>query len=188
MEATQNEPIKPIETKYAGCRFRSRTEARWCVFWDHLGIRWEYEPQGYVIDGRPYLPDFWLPELQTWAEVKGSDQDNFEGEHVDLCRGLADSEGHPVLLLIGTPEARMYNRIKPGQPPNSFTAAFFLDYGPQIEVADQYWFQLVDNRPSDGALIFTGDDRSIGKALGRGFLDAITAARSARFEHGETGR
>ncbi len=35
--------IKPIETRYAGCRFRSRLEARWTVFFDHLGIEWEYE-------------------------------------------------------------------------------------------------------------------------------------------------
>lgn len=26
--------IKPIETRYKGCRFRSRPEARWAVFFD----------------------------------------------------------------------------------------------------------------------------------------------------------
>lgn len=35
-----------LTTRYAGCRFRSRLEARWAVFFDHLGIEWEYEPQG----------------------------------------------------------------------------------------------------------------------------------------------
>lgn len=63
--------IKAIETRYAGCRFRSRLEARWAVFFDQLQIKWEYEPQGYVVDGTPYLPDFWLPESATWVEVKG---------------------------------------------------------------------------------------------------------------------
>lgn len=38
--------IKPIETRYAGCRFRSRLEARWAVFFDALKIEWEYEPEG----------------------------------------------------------------------------------------------------------------------------------------------
>lgn len=28
--------IRAIETRYAGCRFRSRLEARWAVFFDHL--------------------------------------------------------------------------------------------------------------------------------------------------------
>jgi len=184
VEPTQ--PIKAIETRYAGCRFRSRLEARWAVFWDHLEIRWEYEPQGYVIDGRPYLPDFWLPELQTWAEVKGSDQDNFEGEHVDLCRGLANAEGHPVILLTGPPEARFYSRFAPDLDPQSFTAAFFRDYSTRLVVADHYWFQHVVIREVDGALILMGDDRCVRNSLGGGFLEAVTAARSARFEHGET--
>lgn len=65
--------IPPIETRYAGCRFRSRLEARWAVFFDHLGIRWEYEPQGYRLgaDNRAYLPDFWLPDQHILVEVKG---------------------------------------------------------------------------------------------------------------------
>lgn len=61
-----------IETTYAGCRFRSRLEARWAVFFDALGVTWAYEREAYALgDGLAYLPDFWLPELATWAEVKG---------------------------------------------------------------------------------------------------------------------
>lgn len=65
--------IKAIDTVYEGCRFRSRLEARWAVFLDTLGVRWEYEPQGYLVGARrrPYLPDFYLPELRWWVEVKG---------------------------------------------------------------------------------------------------------------------
>jgi hypothetical protein len=72
--------IKPIETRYGGHRFRSRLEARWAVFFDSLGVRWEYEPQGYLVgpSRRPYLPDFWLPKEGLWVEVKGSE------EHLDI--------------------------------------------------------------------------------------------------------
>lgn len=89
--------ITPIPTRYAGCWFRSRLEARWAVFLDTLGIRWEYEPQGFenrltcdcddppemrtTPDGsasctghhKRYLPDFFLSDTQTWVEVKGSE-------------------------------------------------------------------------------------------------------------------
>lgn len=41
--------IQPIQTSYAGHRFRSRLEARWAVFFDAMKIDWEYEPQGYTI-------------------------------------------------------------------------------------------------------------------------------------------
>lgn len=66
--------IQAIKTRYAGHRFRSRLEARWAHFFDTLGVRWEYEPQGYHVgeQRRPYLPDFYLTDLGTWVEVKGS--------------------------------------------------------------------------------------------------------------------
>jgi hypothetical protein len=64
--------IKAIETSYRGCRFRSRLEARWAVFFDSLNISWEYEKEGYDLGELGwYLPDFWLPELKCWFEVKG---------------------------------------------------------------------------------------------------------------------
>lgn len=77
--------IAPIETIYKGCRFRSRLEARWAVFFDAAGIEWKYEPDGYsrvvawdeggqAVRSTSYLPDFWLPATQTWVEVKGSDE------------------------------------------------------------------------------------------------------------------
>lgn len=62
--------IKAIETVYKGYRFRSRLEARWAVFFDQLGIRWEYERQGYDLGGVRYLPDFWIPEKNLHLEVK----------------------------------------------------------------------------------------------------------------------
>lgn len=64
--------IKPIETVYQGYRFRSRLEARWAVFFDAMGVRWEYEKEGYHVPKHGYyLPDFWLPDLLLWYEVKG---------------------------------------------------------------------------------------------------------------------
>jgi hypothetical protein len=62
--------IKPIETKYQGYRFRSRLEARWAVFFDMLSIKWEYEKEGFNLDGVYYLPDFWLPDQRCWIEIK----------------------------------------------------------------------------------------------------------------------
>lgn len=63
---------KPIETHYNGYRFRSRLEARWAIFFDTLGIKYEYEPEGYQLsDGTLYLPDFYLPESKQFFEVKG---------------------------------------------------------------------------------------------------------------------
>jgi len=62
--------IKAIETKHKGYRFRSRLEARWAVFFDAIGIDWEYEPEGFDLDGVYYLPDFYIPSVDAWIEVK----------------------------------------------------------------------------------------------------------------------
>jgi hypothetical protein len=69
-----NNPIKAIETRYKGYRFRSRLEARWAVFFDALGFNWVYEPEGLLLpNGAHYLPDFAVTSLQgriTFYEIK----------------------------------------------------------------------------------------------------------------------
>jgi hypothetical protein len=68
--------MKAIETVYRGYRFRSRLEARWAVFFQTLGVPWEYEPEGFHLStGQWYLPDFRIKLVDgvLWAEVKPSD-------------------------------------------------------------------------------------------------------------------
>ena len=61
--------IAALETKYRGIRFRSRLEARWAVFFDVLGLSWEYEPEGFSTSQGNYRPDFLVDEI-GWIEVK----------------------------------------------------------------------------------------------------------------------
>lgn len=78
--------IKAIETRYKGYRFRSRLEARWAVFFDAMGLRWEYEPEGFDLgEAGWYLPDFYLPEFNAWVEIKGGDA---SGGEIDKCCAL----------------------------------------------------------------------------------------------------
>jgi hypothetical protein len=76
--------LRAIETHYNNYRFRSRTEARWAVFYDTLGIKYEYEKEGFDLDGVWYLPDFWLPEQQCWIEIKGQEPTAEEVQKADL--------------------------------------------------------------------------------------------------------
>jgi hypothetical protein len=51
--------VRALPAVWRGRRFRSRTEARWAVFFDHLKVGCQYEPEGIALpDGRRYLPDF----------------------------------------------------------------------------------------------------------------------------------
>jgi hypothetical protein len=63
--------MKAIKTRYKGIEFRSKLEARWAVFFDHYGMRWEYEKQSFRLkNNTAYCPDFYLPELSCYIEVK----------------------------------------------------------------------------------------------------------------------
>jgi hypothetical protein len=181
--------IKAIETRYSGCRFRSRLEARWAVFFDAIGFRWEYEPQGYIVDGTPYLPDFKLilPDEQVmFSEVKSDETDDHEGVHVRLCRGLAKLTSIPIILLTGLPAYRMYHLFTPQLDLTSFHAAFFKDYPSFVEIADWYWWQAIECDERTGRLNFRLNERAARKSFGRRLVEGVQAARSARFEHGDT--
>jgi hypothetical protein len=104
--------IAPIETRYKGYRFRSRLEARWAVFFDALKIQWEYEKQGFHLPSGDYLPDFWLPQVSMWAEVKAEPMTGIESR---LCCELAAATGWPCLKLIGVPENKGYWAVYPLQ-------------------------------------------------------------------------
>lgn len=50
--------LTPIPTKYKKYSMKSRLEARWAVYFDLLGIPWQYEPEGFRMGRVCYLPDF----------------------------------------------------------------------------------------------------------------------------------
>ena len=91
--------IKAIETVYNGIHFRSRAEARWAVFFDALRIKYFYEPEGLIFsDGTCYLPDFFLPETNTFFEVKGV-MDGKSAKKIGLL--LEQSDKH---VVVGYPD------------------------------------------------------------------------------------
>ena len=69
--------LKNLPTPYKGYNFRSLLEAQWSAFFDHMAIQWHYEDRGYLLApfGDCYRPDFYLPELGYWIEVKAKNPD-----------------------------------------------------------------------------------------------------------------
>jgi hypothetical protein len=53
---------EPLAIAYNGYRFKNILEARWAVFFDQLGIAYQYEPQEYIFEETPYTPTFYLPQ------------------------------------------------------------------------------------------------------------------------------
>lgn len=172
--------IKAIETHYYGYRFRSRLEARWSIFLTSLGIKWEYEFEGFVLsNGEYYLPDFYLPTFDggMYVEVKPKELTPEEREKCWLlCTGLETN----VWLAVGTPNLMCYEVFywNDGKPVE----------GDGIPNADQAEFE---NRMfAMSAYGETGGpvNPQYRNLLGNTITFAVSEAKKARFEHGENGK
>lgn len=216
--------IEPIETEYAGHRFRSRLEARWAVFFTALRIKWQYEVQGYLLGDqkRPYLPDFWLPDLGVWVEVKG-EMAALDVDLMDLAvsrpGGLPGSDcwGELCMLILGPiPEpgltALHWMLSRPVYAPCSsakdfcachdlrFTQEAFVSMPDASAIPARLRVNVPDTTENPGAVLFQvgrsllkpiWDDIVTSRPFGHLRADpridiAYRAARSARFEHGES--
>lgn len=161
--------LVPIKTMYQGYQFRSRLEARWALFFDEIGITYWYEPQGFTLpDGRRYLPDFYLPRVDMYCEVKPKELTKEERAKVEA---LTVGTGCNVILLVGPPDFRVYECLWTwdGLPtPDSV----LLDIHSHEYYKDEHrFFTGADGFGWDKEEAFTAQYRA-----------AVYASRAARFE------
>lgn len=200
--------IKAIETAYAGCRFRSRLEARWAVFFDTLGIKWQYEVQGYQLEDRlyvrnttdpiNYLPDFWLPEFNLHAEVKGSFSVQDFARTLTAAAALSAPKGgcgggNDLVIFGPIPEPERRSRHpmrlhmhKGDLVATAFWASQLQPLGDKCPLFNGSSYGIADdtgNIEVTPRMLLGGIPGKVGDQ----WADGYRAARSARFEHGECG-
>ena len=99
--------MKPIETIYKGYRFRSRLEARWAVFFDAAEIKYQYEPEGFECNPfgdkiYRYLPDFYLPDFDVYAEIKSNLEHLLQdGEKISCCIDFGMTPISKGIIILG---------------------------------------------------------------------------------------
>lgn len=98
-----NSCMQILPTEFDGHRFRSRTEARWAAFFKAASIRYEYEPEGYNLPSGWYIPDFFLPDIRTFVEIKGRHPSSTEQRK---CEDLSAETHCNVVIGIGQPDTR----------------------------------------------------------------------------------
>jgi len=172
--------MKAIETHYKGYRFRSRLEARWAVFFDALGIEWEYEKEGYDLGGAGlYLPDFFCRFHAEWREFsEWPDPGRFfeikpippTQEEINKLSALESYTKHHARFLIGVPGNHRVFFSNGGE----FVFELCCVDGDQCE--DINSIATLDLTLHQLSAVHTISTRH-----------AITLARSARFEFGESG-
>jgi hypothetical protein len=203
---TNGHIARPIETRYRGYRFRSRLEARWAVFFDALGVPWEYEREGYDLGEHGYyLPDFWLPDHAAWFEVKPGWPNDRESA---VAQALADRVERTVYVAMGGPaffqprpdpdgELRLGGgRICEYLPQAVAERQLSLSWDTRKDVPwdDTCWWGKCPECSRTGIGLWGGGpyDHAEGCSQPHGgdrhphLIAAVEAARAARFEHGET--
>lgn len=164
--------IKALETRYKGHTFRSRLEARWAIYFDAFGIQWEYEREGFDLPSGRYLPDFWLPQVKMWAEVKPEMFSDFEYQK---CLELSRVTQHEVLLLDGPPAERNYWATPAA---NDYQTDYIIN-GDYLE--EHRFFGSTGGSANfpyhDSGKDFNYNDRTV--------CDAVRVAMGARFDNGE---
>lgn len=183
--------MQPIETKYKGYRFRSRLEARWAVFLDYLNADWTYESEGFILQGTWYLPDFYVADWSCWIEIKPSAPSDAEIAKAQL---LAESSGKRVLLIAGDPWVDQQHKT-------SYRITYFAADGTHRSGTDRWEFG--QGRRCEDEIWLLSDDYGafplrpipherddkypLGGSYASNIVAALSAARGARFEHGESG-
>lgn len=177
--------LKAIETRYKGYRFRSRLEARWAVFFDTLGVRYEYEKEGFVLlGGLTYLPDFWLPDFRLWVEIKPV---NDFDESWEKSYHLPGATGFDCLYICGQPWPNEYAitemKVDPEGPWDGWFEAEFAECrrcdGLCLLESENGWSQIGPHTCGNAERwpLYGADAPRLSAAY--------KAAREARFEHGE---
>ncbi len=94
-----------------GYRLRSYTELLWARVLEAADIFYLYEPDLIRVDDGFYLPDFWLPNVGIYVEVKGGWPTE---EEIQKADAVMDRTGREVIFLCGKPEADKESLINCG--------------------------------------------------------------------------
>lgn len=205
--------MQAIETSYKRYRFRSKVEARWAVFFDSLRLNWSYEKQGFDLGTERYLPDFWIESFQSFVEIKPlkSAIGPIDSKAFEMSR-----QGKRVVILCGDPWPFEYIAVAAPRGTDSLKLQLTAQFT-ACEKCDNVTLSWVDPEEEENRIgrIFTDHycpllsnsetgricchkhypfswlkflTRSLEVTDQYRINRAFIAARSARFEHGETPR
>ncbi len=110
--------IQAIPTTFRGIQYRSILESDWAQWLYERGFNTQYEKRKFKLErGIWYLPDFYIPEIKTFIEVKGGNMDRVHKPYQltqELKRECPETwpDGGTMLLLVG-PVGTFYNTEQP---------------------------------------------------------------------------
>jgi hypothetical protein len=174
-------------------------------------LPYDYEKEGFILDdGTKYLPDFWLPSLKMWVEIKSDLEiddsapagcDFFSAAFIQkiwscdlfiLMRRFRNSQQWPVACIVGQPGQHRIWFF--GWDMSDSSAGEYEDDNAMLCIANGRVTLDVHMKCPDTEIYadslygpvlehftYARDHRSMVGPI----RDALLQARQARFEHGE---
>ncbi|MCD7872798.1 MAG: hypothetical protein LUG21_05810 [Clostridiales bacterium] len=200
---------EPVQTRYDGYYFRSRTEAKWAVFFKTAGISYEYEKERFPsYNHKGYLPDFCIQNVvfnneiipELYIEVKGRmDEDSakriwcfvdeakslneYDKDEEDPSGRIGELNSHPLLVVGDIPNVDELNKEDWKKIPDDWNSEFLYPNkynAVTIDNTDFSVFPAVNNNHQLVIEKLTDDpDSFLNKPKTK---EAYEAARMERFE------
>ena len=158
-------------TQFDGITFRSGTDARCAVFFNAVGVKYEYEKFTFhfpyllnpgVAGKARYTPDFYLPDFNQWVEIKGVEPNKTDALK---CQRLARETKEPAFVYVGFP------RVKATQP------SCLIEFGPEGSLEDWVWSDSFDEGFLGSGLLLSAWMPFLKSE--KDFLDGIEKGRKA---------
>lgn len=191
--------LKPIQTYYDRYLFRSRLEARYAVCFNHIGLKYEYEPEGYNFDNVGtrtvnyfgdyrsidlnvgyYLPDFRFTDVDDWLEIKGVEPNELEFRRL-LALAFSSNRGHSYCFAGNIGDHKAYHAYRTLKAENSELAIYTIDpYLAFDLIRNERYSDIPDNLDEGTYTIRLQARVRLNRNL---YNDGLIAGRMARFEH-----
>lgn len=199
------------KTEYNGIIFRSKLETEWAKFFDTWGLKWEYEPENYRIDGVYYQPDFVITNMNYFfqnedknLELRPLDApvvievkpaiDLPRNERVKLYKywGSVQTDLY-FLLLVGDPLPQILELYEYDADTNirrvyfgnfgliKNELAFMLVYQQNQETRETKWYYSIPNPSYMSLFTYIVDMMQV--VMPRGFLYWLTSGITKELTH-----
>jgi hypothetical protein len=126
------------------------------VFFDTLGVEYEYEPNAYQTSLGGYLPDFYLPRFNDGVFVEVKPKGGFFGDALQKCLELSSITKTPCMLADGSPDDIYYIILDPDYTQNwpvepwagavmgafcpKYLTRFWIDGTEDVGADRKYWY------------------------------------------------
>ncbi len=88
---------------FKDCYYLTKLEGMWAVFFDNLNINFDYEQRTNILNGKIYVPKFYLHKYDIYVDIYPQKDETIELERIHKF-----AEQNQLLIIYGEPSVDQY--------------------------------------------------------------------------------